>query len=172
MRDVEVTNTDDLIDSRDAIKHLERLEEERQDLVDDLEAIQDDLDELETTEAERKSNDLPVDEDSGEREELEEDFNRADRRLFQFDRDYGDELAYLRKFCAEGEQYSDDWRHGATLINDDYFENYARGFAEDIGAITRDTAWPATCIDWEAAALELQQAYSAIQFNGTTFWVR
>ncbi len=61
---------------------------------------------------------------------------------------------------------------GVTLISDDYFEDYAREFAKDIGAISRDTQWPATYIDWTAAAEALQQDYTEIDFDGATYWAR
>ena len=63
-----------------------------------------------------------------------------------------------------------DWRDGVTLIRDGYFETYAQELAEDIGAIGRDLAWPANCIDWERAARELQMDYSSAEFGGVDYW--
>lgn len=62
------------------------------------------------------------------------------------------------------------WNDGITFIQDDYFETYARDLAEDIGAISRDTSWPCTCIDWEQATRELQMDYSSIKIDGTDYW--
>lgn len=67
---------------------------------------------------------------------------------------------------------SSEWTHGLQLIADSYFETYAREFAEDIGAISGDERWPATCIDWEKAASELQYDYSSVEFDGETYWYR
>lgn len=69
------------------------------------------------------------------------------------------------------EQWRGDW-YPITLIRDTYFEDYARELAEDIGAIKDDASWPYTCIDWERAARELQMDYTAIEFDGVTYWVR
>jgi len=44
----------------------------------------------------------------------------------------------------------EDWGYGAHLIREDYFEDYARELAEDIGAIDRDANWPLSYIDWPA----------------------
>ncbi|KKK55784.1 hypothetical protein LCGC14_3071100, partial [marine sediment metagenome] len=44
--------------------------------------------------------------------------------------------------------------------------------AEDIGAIAKDTSWPATSIDWEAAANELLIDYSSVDFDGVTYYFR
>lgn len=66
----------------------------------------------------------------------------------------------------------DDWEYGATLIREDYFEEYAQELAEDIGAIDRNAKWPNDCIDWELAARELQVDYTPVDFGGVTFYVR
>lgn len=72
----------------------------------------------------------------------------------------------------EIENCSPDWEFGVTLINEDHFENYARQFAEDIGAIEDDARWPATCIDWEHAARELAMDYTSVTLNGIDWYVR
>lgn len=66
----------------------------------------------------------------------------------------------------------DDWLYGVTLVRDSYFEDYAREFAEDIGAINSDATWPNTCIDWEQAARELRMDYTSIDFDGVDYWAR
>lgn len=71
-----------------------------------------------------------------------------------------------------GDSFDDNWSNGVTLIADSYFEDYAQEFAEDIGAIDRDAAWPACHIDWEAAAASLQMDYTSIELDGTTYWGR
>lgn len=65
-----------------------------------------------------------------------------------------------------------EWTHGLTLINDDHFTEYAKQLADDIGAINRESRWPNTCIDWEQAAQELQMDYSSVDFDGTTYHYR
>lgn len=82
-----------------------------------------------------------------------------------------DELARALKLQEEAET-AEDYTYGAGFIRDDYFEEYARQFAEDIGAIETDAGWPGSYIDWPAAAAALQQDYTPIEFEGTTWWVR
>lgn len=65
-----------------------------------------------------------------------------------------------------------EFPYGAHFIRDDCFEDYARELAEDIGAITGDEAWPATCIDWQRAASELAMDYSTVTFLGYDYYVR
>lgn len=70
------------------------------------------------------------------------------------------------------DEIGSSWNDGVYLIGEDNFEEYAKQFAEDIGAISGDEHWPATCIDWEKAASELQFDYSSVEFDGETYWYR
>lgn len=81
------------------------------------------------------------------------------------------ELAVLEALAEEGANYAPDWNDGATLIRDGYFVEYAQEVAEDTG-IYAGAGWPNNCIDWEYAARELRYDYSAIEFDGETYWVR
>lgn len=85
------------------------------------------------------------------------------------------ELAKLLQFlesvkgCGGDEQWRGDW-YPLSFIADSYFEQYARDFAEDIGAIQKDMTWPYTCIDWEKAVRELQMDYNTVEYEGRTYW--
>lgn len=127
----EITNTEDIIDSRDIqarIDYLESLEEEDEEATD------------------------------------------ADEEPMALCDDEREELRLLQEFKDEAN--TSEWKYGMTFIRDDYFEDYAREFAEDIGAIGKDDQWPATCIDWERAARELQMDYTGADFDGITYWFR
>ncbi len=82
-----------------------------------------------------------------------------------------DELANLKALAEEAGEYG-DWKFGVTLIREDCFENYAREFAQDIGAISTDTSWPVNCIDWELAARELRIDYTEVDFDGVSYLFR
>lgn len=81
------------------------------------------------------------------------------------------ELKALNDLAEEG-SYTSDWHHGTSLIADEYFEEYAKQFAEDVGYVKRDVNWPYTHINWEAAADELKQDYFSVEYEGTTYWIR
>ena len=83
-----------------------------------------------------------------------------------------DELRILKALADEASGYAADWPHGETLIRDSYFKDYAMELADDIGAIDNNASWPLTCIDWDQAARELQMGYSAVDFDGVTYWIR
>lgn len=143
----EITNSEDIIDSRDVIARIEHLETE---LTDAHEGVGGEVSER------------PFDEWL---KETAEDQEHTMQEAAQ-------ELLALRAFAEEAEGYASDWNYGEALIRDSYFEDYARQLAEDIGAIPDDAKWPCTCIDWEKAASELQQDYTAVDFDGVTYWTR
>lgn len=82
-----------------------------------------------------------------------------------------EELESLKTLAEVGEDASSEWHHGATLIRDSFFAEYARDLAEDIGAISRNTQWPLNCINWDRAAEELQVDYQDVDFDGETYWI-
>ncbi len=88
------------------------------------------------------------------------------------DCDEESELKALEAFAEEASWYASDWQYGEMLIRDSYFQEYAEELADDIGAIDSNATWPLTCIDWQQAARELQSDYSAVEFDGVTYWTR
>jgi hypothetical protein len=88
------------------------------------------------------------------------------------DSDEIEELAALRNLADEAEGYAPDWQYGEALIRDTYFAEYARDLADDCGMVTGSEDWPLRHIDWEAAAEELQQDYTQVDFAGAVYWIR
>ena len=88
------------------------------------------------------------------------------------DEDAAEELARARGLAEELESYAPDYHYGEMVIADSYFTTYAQELAEDVGALENATSWPAYCIDWEWAARELRMDYTAVSYNGATYWVR
>jgi hypothetical protein len=82
------------------------------------------------------------------------------------------ELATLEALAEEAASCSPDWEYGEALIRDSYFKEYAMELAEDIGAIDPKATWPNNCIDWDRAVRELQMDYTAVDFDGVTYWLR
>jgi hypothetical protein len=165
-----ISNTDETIDSRDVIARIEELEEEREELV----AAEEEAEEAALT-AEQEIADADV--VDGERLKEVGDLriaaNLAATALSEWDNgDDAEELKALKALQDQAEGYS-DWQHGAQLISDYYFEDYARDLAEDLhGSAVRNVSWPFDCIDWKQAAEALQQDYTSVDFDGNTYWVR
>ena len=68
-------------------------------------------------------------------------------------------------------QWEGAW-YPVTMIRDSYFKEYAQELAEEIGAIPSHTSWPAYCIDWDWAARDLKMDYTAVEYDGITYWYR
>lgn len=187
-----ISNTDDIIDSRNVIERLEELK-------DDLEGVYASI--CETFETfTQQHGDLLDDEDFSDRTNpdflawlAEQDDCPEDEDIELFRKGLLDgksfdewvkwmdeekldsdaqEYVALRDFADEAEGYASDWQYGATLIRDSHFEDYARELAEDCGYIKKDVGWPYTCIDWDRAADDLKVDYSGVEFDGVTYWVR
>lgn len=189
----EISNSDDVIDSRDIIKRIEELEAKETAITDAKDAlaevaeadierrkeIQEQIDALNAI-----SEDDQPNEDVAKLVELESsiedefcDVTEAREALESaeddFDEDEREELKQLRSLAEDGEGYASDWKYGAQLIRETYFETYARETADDLyGKELRDSQWPFSCIDWEQAAEELMQDYTSIEFGNVTYYVR
>lgn len=85
--------------------------------------------------------------------------------------DEREELDKLQELESELTGYG-SLNDGMTMVRESYFTEYAMQYAEDLGAIPSDASWPATCIDWDQAANDLQMDYSAVEFDGVTYYVR
>ena len=163
----EISNTDNVLDSRDIIDRIEYLESERESLTDEVDKAQETLDDLDSDDFEEVSA-FEAAEDEARRE-----LATAQANVKDWDEsDEGQELAKLKAFAEEAEGYAEDWRHGATLIHEDYFEDYARDLAAEGDYDMKNEQWPYTCIDWTQAAEELKQDYTSVDFDGETYWVR
>jgi hypothetical protein len=170
-----ISNRDDLIDSRDVIARIEELQEE----INGAEISEDN-----GATAQRDDNGTVVVE-TATCGNCDKEWNDAlisgstptpsGRCPYEAIHKEIAELKALEALQEEAEGYCPDWKYGATLIADSYFEDYAQELAEDLGYTgghNKPLTWPFTCIDWEKAADELQQDYTAVEFDGVTYWVR
>ena len=178
------SNTDNIINSRDVIKRIEELDAERDDLVDDFVQVRDKHEEAriavqgaEDDKLLAVLHDKDIEKAQGVLDkalelvdEVREDFEEAEAALKEWQEEYGDELKALKTLADEGADYSGNWSCGETLIHEDYFVEYVKGFVEDIGDFPRDL--PAyVVIDWEAIAENIKVDYTEIDFDGTTFLI-
>lgn len=147
-----ISNTDDVIDSRDVIARIEELETERERWV-----AEDTL-----------SRPCARDQLSPRTEIVT--LASADAWAEEFS-DEAKELAALKALAEEGETYAPDWESGEALIRDDHFQRYAEEMVSDIGDLPKEIPHYIV-IDWEATAKNIQQDYTSIDFDGVTYWVR
>src|SRR5215831_14568570 len=123
-----ISNSDNLIDSRDVIARIEELQAG------------------ETCDECNGSGIVTPNVDEEGNQPEDEDCPSCQGRGTRVNDDDADELKALEALAEEAEGYC-DWTGGATLVADSYFERYAEQLAEDIGAIDRNATWPLTCID-------------------------
>ncbi len=161
----EITNTQDVIDSRDVIARIEELEDERQSLVDEIEEAEEALGAIDCDNEEEAY--------AGAEETLE------DAKEALKDWDASDEAAELKtlKTLAEDGEDSTDWSYGETLIHEDYFTKYIEELIDDCYEMPKemksgDWPWRHVVIDYEAAAEEAKQDYFTVDFDGATYWIR
>lgn len=170
MKTEEITNSENIIDSRDIIARVEYLRGELDAL---CEAV----------------TDTPAGEDE-QREEAKEKLaewlgcevsnlpddvsilSNLKESGYDNGSDEAQELAILENVAEQGENVGGDWPHGEALIRHSYFTDYAQELADDIGAINREAQWPCCHIDWEAAAEALKMDYSTIDFDGVEYYIR
>ena len=182
-----VNKGDDYIDSRDVINEIAELESDREALSDAIDEAKEALEEAQKAVNEAKEDiDLAnhgtsqaIDEACavlGVREnalaEAQEAYDNAKADLEEWDE--SEEATQLKELQDLNDQCENegDWSYGVTLIHDSAFEDYARREAEDLGLISSDTRWPATCIDWEQAADELKADFTTIEWGDETYHMR
>ncbi len=145
----EVSNSEDIIDSRDIIRRIRELESD-----------------MDTAHSEAMV----------EAGAEEDEFPSLDEWLKQEADDYkrsnqaeAAELIALRALEEEAEAYSADWRHGATLIRDSYWAEYAQELVNETESLN---APDYVVIDWEATAENLKADYTSVDFDGVEYWIR
>ena len=64
-----------------------------------------------------------------------------------------------------------EWHNGATLIDENDFEEYCQELCSDIGDLPKEIPHYIV-IDWEATANNIRADYSEIDYQGTTYLYR
>ncbi len=80
-----------------------------------------------------------------------------------------EELTALLALAEEGEQYSDDWEYGSTLIRESYFEDYMDEMVDDCGDIPKDIP---CYLDITVNYDMLKWDYTELDFDGETYYIR
>lgn len=160
----DISNRDDIINLEDVDERIAELESER-------DACREAIDEALTAFADAHGKgyaDMLPDElmEKDGQDDFETPILDAQAALTVWEDDNAAELKALTEFRDEASGLD------GPMIRESYFKEYAMELAEDIGAIPRDAAWPATCIDWEQAASELQMDYTGADFDGVTYYGR
>jgi len=160
------------LDTRDLYKRKCELEDLRDAVTTAREELEEAAKELAAFEPETVEEGEDLQDAGTEQATLEEAVSDAKDNLESAEADFGDDEKTELDELETLENEITDFRHGQTMVPEDNFEDYAREFAEDIGAIPSDTQWPCTCIDWKEAAKELAMDYSTVEYQGESYLVR
>ena len=167
-----ISNTDNVIDSRDIIERIDELTGDFQALVDDIEAAETDeergtaFDDLATWLIGHT--------------EIAPDLEALDGITFDNVSDWAesDDAHELKTLLALADEAdcSPDWSYGETLIHEDYFTNYIEEVINDCYELPKefnsgDWPWRHMMLDYEAAADEAKQDYIEVTFDGQTYYI-
>jgi len=176
---------DDIIDSRDIIAYIDEKEDEIQTNNDEIEEIESEIAEkqaeIEALEEELELLDKADEDEAEEIDEAEKEIGKLEDEIVDLEgrrdtlkdevEELEEDLQPYKDLAEQAEGYG-DWRHGESLINEDYFQEYAEQMAYDIGAVDSAANWPNNHIDWEAAADELKSDYMTVTFAGIDYLMR
>lgn len=141
-----ITNTQDIIDSRDIIKRIEELE----GFFDTCQHCGEGQD-IELAEKTNKCSDCE--------QELLEDLEI-------------EELADLQDVFNQAEGCG-AFNHGESLIHESYFVEYCEELCCDIGDIPGDLPWYiASNIEWDGVANDIKADYMEINLGGASYFMR
>lgn len=126
----------------------------------------------ELEEAQKAHNSCDSDATGEEKEALAQAVTDAQDVLKSAEQDFGTDEAEELAELEELESEISDFMHGATMVPEVYFEDYARELAEDCCDLSHADSWPFTCIDWKQAAKELAMDYTEVTYQGDTYLVR
>lgn len=115
-----------------------------------------------------------IEELEAERQQVELDpeteYIEACKNIKEFDNsEEGQELTALKALAEQGEGYAPDWKYGAQLIHEDYFEEAMDEMVADCYTLPEDLpSWMTITYDYDA----LKQDYTALDFDGQTYYIR
>ena len=168
-----ISNTDNVIDSRNIVKRIDELTGDFQALVDDIEAAE--TDEEREMAFSTLSAWLIGDTD------IVPDLKALEGISFDDVSDWAesDDAHELKALLALADEAdcSPDWSYGGVLLHEDYFTVYIEELINDCYELPKEFnsgAWPwrHMTIDYEAAADEAKQDYMEVNFDGETYWIR
>ena len=145
--------TENIIDTRDLQDRIDELNDDIDTLDNEISELSEEIDDLDENDPDDKNEiDLKLDDIEDKREQIEE---------------LQEELSMLLDVESEVPEF----RHGETLIHENYWVEYVQDLCEDCGYISRDFPhWIA--IDWDATADNVAADYSTIELDGNTYYFR
>ena len=152
---MDISNTQDVIDSRDIIARIDELETDESMLQDTIIEAEEALESSEGARAEMQAG---------------KELTEAREALVDFNEENEEELSSLKAVAEECKNYA-DWKCGETLINEMYFIEYCMEFLVDCGYLPSDLP-SFIAIDEEQTAENMKDDYMEVDFDGETYLMR
>lgn len=178
-----ISNSDDVIDSRDVIDRIDELRGELDTLVEAAQEAQGNLEDAEDDEA-RQAAKVQFDEAMDalvlwlecDNDDHPVEIAKAIKPPVGSLKDYGysddaRELFALEALADDAAGYAPDWIHGATLIRESYWVEYVQEMLVDIGDLPKELPHYIE-IDWEKTADNIRADYTDADFDGVTYLIR
>jgi len=151
----EITNSQDVIDSRDIIARIDELETDEGILQDAIIEAEEALESSEGARAEMQAG---------------KELTEARETLIDFNEENEAELDNLKAIAEQCENYA-DWKYGEALINEMYFTEYCMDMLKDTGYLPDNLpSWIA--IDEDQTAENMKDDYMTVDFDGTDYYMR
>jgi len=81
-----------------------------------------------------------------------------------------EEYEEIKKFAKELEHYSSDYRYGAAVIHENYWEEYCEDFCKEVGYIPSEIpSWIE--IDWAGTADNMSEDYSTVLYGTEQYYI-
>jgi len=150
----DISNNDNVVDSRDIIERIEELSDEISG-------------EAETNDKESEILIEWLDNPETEYPEFEE----GSPTLTDAIRELCDEYRILKELESEAEGYASDWQYGEALIRESYWIEYCEELCIDIGDLPKNI--PSYIeIDWDATAENIKADYTELDWDGVGYYIR
>jgi len=148
-----ISNSDDVIDSRDIEERITELESARDDW--------------------QEENTLP-DYSNTDKDTPEGWTPEQFEKWVEWDEsEEGEDLNALYSLRDDLEDYCPDWRYGTTLIRESYWVEYCKDMVEELGELPKGLPdFIESNINWQGVAEDLQQDYTSGEYDGVTYWAR
>lgn len=169
---IDISNSDDTINTRDVWKRIEELEELEEAVNEAKEAVDhaaSDVKMAENAHEDGEGSEEDVEDAESALEDAEASLTSAEDA---FDSDAEYELAALRKLQDQAEGYC-DWHNGATLIRERHLRDYIQEQIEDTDSecLKALPSYIRDNIDWEGVCNDLESDYTEVDFDGTSYYL-
>jgi hypothetical protein len=163
-----ISNSDDVIDSRDIIERIDELRSELDSLIESYQEAEEP--DMQAATLSALADWLAIEEHA--RGDLASAIDSQTFKLKEWaNSEEASELNDLEELAEEAEGYAADWKYGETLIRETYWVDYCQELCEDIGDIPKNIPHYIE-IDWGKTAENIKADYTTVEYGNVTYLIR